>query len=454
MLALALWRTKLKPPTEHLSHYLTNLPNRVAMINALDKLIAGIKNDTINVALLYIDIDEFDSINNSLGFAVGDALLVRIGNTIATLAYKYTKYVYHAGSDEFVIILYNYGDNISVVNNIVREVIDAVAQPTNIDGYDLVVSAGVGICVYPECAHDANTLLKNANEAKNVAKKNGFGSQAFYTMEMSKKSAIRTLISADLKFALERKEFYLKYQPMVNSVTGKVQVVEALLRWRHPVLGNLTTDTFIPVIEDLGLIHPIGKWIIHTACREIRELQETGYPELRVAINISAHQFNKGDIASIVAEAIWDSGISANSVDLELTEAVIMSDTVKATLMLNVLRNMGVQIAIDDFGVGYSSINQLAKLPINILKIDQSFIRNLHLNPVNAALVETMIRMGKQLGYTVVAEGVEIEEELEPLRKEGCDLIQGYYYSKPLAAYALKQYLQDQGKFALSSRRF
>lgn len=451
VLATMLWRTKAEPSHEFPKHYLTNLPNRVVMLNTLEGLLSGIKDNSINVALLYVDIDDFDNINKSLGSAIGDALLVHLSKAIATLAYKYTKYVYHVDSDEFVIILYDYGDNINVVNDIVREIINIVAQPSNINEYDLVSSCGVGVCVYPECSHDANTLLKNASEAKSVAKKNGFGSQALYTIEMSKKSAMRTLISGDLRLALERKEFYLKYQPIVNPTTGKVHVVEALLRWRHPSLGNITTDTFIPVIEDLGLIHSVGKWVIHTACREIYDLQVAGYPGLRVAINISAHQFNKGDIASIVAEAIWESGISADSVDLELTEAAVMSDPVKATLMLNVLQTMGVRIAVDDFGIGYSSINQLTNLPINILKIDQSFIHNLHLNPVNAALVSTMIRMGKQLGYTVVAEGVETQEELDMLRKEDCDLIQGYYYSKALSIYDLKKYLQDSASH-LSSR--
>ncbi len=215
------------------------------------------------------------------------------------------------------------------------------------------------------------------------------------------------------------------------------------MRWRHTSLGNITPDIFIPAIEDLGLIHSVGKWVINTACKDISKLQAVGYPDLSVSINISAHQFNKGDIATIVAEAMWESGIAPNKVELELTEAVVMSDTEKSVLMMNVLQTMGVKIAVDDFGTGYSSMNQLTKFPISILKIDRCFIHDIDKNPANLAIVSTMLRMGQQLGFKVVAEGVETKEELEVLRNEGCQIIQGFYFSKPLAMPDLMKYLQD-----------
>lgn len=442
--AMLYWRAQTKPPVQDYKHYLTGLPGRAQMMSKLEQLlVVKNQNDTAHVALLYADLDDFNNVNNSLGNKVGDALLLHLSNELLTLASRYSKYFYQIGSDEFALILYDYGNDVNIVSEVANEIIHVVAKPVSIDGYELHSSCAVGICIYPECATDADALLKNASIARDNAKKIGFGSQSMYTQEMSKKSAMRTLISADLRVALERNEFYLQYQPMINIATQQVEGVEALLRWRHPSLGNITPDIFIPAIEDLGLIHSVGKWVVYTACKEISKLQAAGNPNLCVAINISAHQFNRGDIASVVAEAMWETGISADKVELELTEAVVMSDTEKSVLMLNVLQTMGVKIAVDDFGTGYSAMNQLTKFPISILKIDRCFIHDVNTNASNLAIVSTMIRMGKQLGYKVVAEGVETKEELEVLRREGCEIIQGFYFSKPLSIADLTKYLSD-----------
>lgn len=441
--AMAYWRLKANLPQQSHRHYLTGLPSRSEMISVLEKLIISGSKEPPNIALLYVDIDDFNNINNSLGNKISNELLTHLGKAICTVAYKYSKYCYQIGSDEFAIILNDFGQDVNIVIEVANEIIHAVAQPVNIEGYELHSSCGVGICVYPECASDAETLLKNASAARDNAKKVGYGSQSVYTQEMSKKSVMRTLISGDLRTALQRNEFYLQYQPMIDVITGQVRGVEALLRWRHPSLGNITPDVFIPAIEDLGLIHSIGKWVIYTACKDVSKLHSAGHDDLSVAINISAHQFNKGDIASVVAEAMWETGIQPGKVELELTEAVVMSDTEKSVLMLNVLQSMGVKIAVDDFGTGYSSMNQLTKFPISILKIDRCFIHDVNENQANMAIVSTMIKMGKQLGFKVVAEGVETQAELDLLRKEGCDIIQGFYYSKPLSLADLTKYLQE-----------
>lgn len=444
ILGIAFWRFQKVHPKQSHQHYLTNLPNRAQMLKLLDDFLPSTnKYNNNNVALLYVDIDDFNNINTSLGNKIGNDLLLHLSKSITNVAYKYTKYVYHIGSDEFGIILYDYGNDINLVLDVANQIVHSVEAPITIDGYELHSSCGIGICVYPECATDAESLLKNASAAKDNAKKIGYGSHSLYTQEMSKKANMRTLITGDLREALDKNEFYLQYQPMIHSQTGQIAGVEALLRWRHTSLGNITPDIFIPVIEDLGLIHVVGKWVINTACKEISKLQSSGYPDLSVAINISAHQFNKGDIATIVAQAIWESGISPNKVELELTEAVVMTDTEKSVLMLNVLQTMGVKIAVDDFGTGFSSMNQLTKFPISILKIDRCFIHDLDKNQSNLAIVSTVINMSKQLGFTVVAEGVETKEELEILRKEGCDIIQGFYYSKPLSITDLIKYLRD-----------
>lgn len=450
-LAVSLWRLRGRIKIEKLKakhnlgmkHYLTGLDNRQALIDVLNKLVESRESHAANIALLFIDIDDFNSINSSLGIKLGDLLLVSISHRIINEVSAFSKFVYHVGSDEFAVILYDYGNDTNAVSDIANDVIHAISQPINIQGYDLQISCSIGICTFPDCANDAEELLKHAGSARDNSKKTGYGNFSFYTTEMSKKSVVRALISADLRKALEHNEFTLHYQPKIHLATGAVQGAEALLRWHHPSLGNITPEMFIPVMEDLGLIHAVGKWVIHNACREISKLHKAGYPNLHVAINLSPHQFDKGDIASIIAEVIWETGISPQSVELELTEAVVMSDTEKSLLMLKVLQSMGVRVAVDDFGTGYSSMNQLTRFPIDILKVDRCFIHNMHQIPANQAIVSTIIRMAKQLGYEVVAEGVECIEELELLRKEGCDVIQGFYYSKPLPFNDFVKYVEE-----------
>jgi len=452
VLANALWNLRNKfaelahKNIEHPSskHYLTSLENRTSLINRVENLIANSKDGDIRTALLFIDIDDFNSINGSLGVRLGDLLLQSIASRIVAEASGYTKLIYQVGSDEFGVVVYDCGQDSVMLNELASNIIAAVGQPISLQGYDLQISCCVGVCTYPDCAADAETLLKNSGSARDNAKKIGYGTCSFYTQEMSRRSVIRTLISADLRHALERNEFYLHYQPKVNLQTEMVQGAEALLRWRHPSLGNITPDIFVPVMEDLGLIHPVGKWLIHAACKDIVKLHSEGYTDLHIAINLSPHQFDKGDIASIIAEVIWDTGIAPHKVEIELTEAVVMNDTEKSSLMLRVLQSMGVKIAVDDFGTGYSSMNQLTRFPINILKVDRSFIHDMHLIPANRTIVSTIIRMAKQLGYEVVAEGVEKEEELDLLRLEGCDIIQGFYYSKPLEFSRFAQYVREK----------
>ncbi len=454
VLAFAYWRLLLKAGEVGAAkslvnkNYITTLSNRSELIKNLERLVAHARKDKINLALLFIDIDDFNTINVSLGFKIGDELLRHIGKVLETCTSQYTKHLYHIGSDEFAVLLYDYGKDQEVINTLANDIIHTVAAPVTIDGYELHSSCCVGICVFPDCANDEIELLKHANSARDDAKKIGYSSFSFYTQEMSKKSVMRTLISGDLRDALQRNEFYLVYQPKVYIGTEKVQGAEALLRWHHPTLGNITPDVFIPALEDLGLIHSIGRWVIYTACKDMSKVHAAGYPDISVAINISAHQFSKGDIASVVAEAIWESGISPDRVELELTEAVVMSDTEKSALMLRVLQSMGVKIAVDDFGTGYSAMNRLIEFPIKILKIDKCFIHNLHTNPGSLAIVSTMITMGKKLGFEVVAEGVECQEELDLLRQYECDLVQGFYYSKPLSLNDFVKFVQEHNNIA------
>ncbi len=453
VLAVSLWNLREKFKEEkniakqylHNKHYLTGLSSRPALLEVLGNLLAESSQHQTNVALMFIDIDDFNSINGSLGVKMGDMLLQSIGQRIVSEVGAFSKHVYHIGSDEFAVILYDYGNDAATLSAIASDLLYSISQPINIHGYDLQISCCIGLCTFPECSSDAHELLKHAGSARDNAKKSGYGSYSFYTQEMSRKSVIRSLISADLRYALERNELELHYQPKIILATGAVQGAEALLRWHHPTLGNITPDVFIPVMEDLGLIHAVGKWIIHTACHEMKSLHKEGFDSLHIAINVSPHQFDKGDIASIIAESIWETGIAPQKVEIELTEAVVMSDTEKSSLMLKVLQSMGVRIAIDDFGTGYSSMNQLTSFPVDILKVDRCFVHDLHLIPANHAIVSTIIRMANQLKLEVVAEGVECEQELEILRNEHCDLIQGFYYSKPLSFKEFAKYVQKVG---------
>lgn len=451
-LAVSLWKLRERLKEEKIKsrqylthkHHLTGLLSRPVFMEVLENLTESSKQAEANVALLFIDVDDFNSINASLGVKFGDMLLQNIGKIIVKEVSAFSKMVYHIGSDEFAVVLYDYGKETDTIADIANDIITAVSQPISVQGYVLHVTCCIGVCIFPDCANDAEELVKHAGSARDNAKKLGYGTYSFYTQEMSKKSVVRALISADLRHALERNEFTLHYQPKIELRTGNVQGAEALLRWHHPTLGNITPDIFVPVMEDLGLIHAVGKWVINTACKDISALHKEGFEDLHIAINLSPHQFDKGDIGSIIAEAIWETGIAPHKVELELTEAVVMSDTEKTLLMLKVLQSMGVKIAVDDFGTGYSSMNQLTRFPVSILKVDKCFIHDMHLNPANRAIVSTIIRMSKQLGFEVVAEGVECDEELEILRSEDCDLIQGFYYSKALPISEFAKFVRER----------
>lgn len=460
-LAAALWKMRDKLKNEKIKsrhsqihkHHITNLDDRAEMMHVLENLLETSNDAKVNIALLFVDIDDFNSINSSLGVKFGDLLLQSISDKIVKEVSAFSKLVYHIGSDEFAIVLYDYGTSTESVADIANDIIHAVSQPITAQGYVLQTTCCVGICIYPECSADAEELLKHAGSARDNAKKLGYGSYSFYTQDMSKKSVLRALISADLRHALERNEFVLHYQPKIFLRTGTVQGAEALLRWQHPTLGNITPEIFVPVMEDLGLVHAVGRWVLHTACRDFSKLHKDGYEGLHIAINLSPHQFDKGDIGSIIAEAIWETGIEPNTVELELTEAVVMNDTEKSLLMLKVLQSMGVKIAVDDFGTGYSSMNQLTRFPISILKVDRCFVHDMHLNPANKSIVATIIRMSRQLGFEVVAEGVESEEEIAILREEDCDIIQGFYYSKGLSLAEFTKFVDENKTMHLNNDR-
>lgn len=451
VVAISFWKAREKIAKKSLisssfsanRHYLTGLENRTALLEKIEIIISDTEQEDFSLAVLYIDIDDFKGINESLGIRMGDELLIRMAQRLVERIRSLSKHVFQVGDDEFVVLLEDIATTKDTMPEIASELINELAKPIEISGYILQTTTCIGVCVYPDCANNAEELVVNSSAARYKAKKMGYGSYVIYDDNMSKQNLVRSLISSDIRKALEKNEFVLYYQPKINYKLNKIVGAEALLRWNHPSLGMVAPEVFIPILEDLGLIHNVGAWVLRTACCDFSSLHKTQDPELQIAINLSAHQFNRGDVAGIIAEIIFDTGISPELVELELTETVVMSDTDKSLLMLKVLQSMGIKIAVDDFGTGYSSMNQLTRFPISTLKVDKSFVHDMHLIPEKEIIVSTIIGMAKKLNFEIVAEGVECKEELEILAAHGCDIIQGFYFSKPLSFQQFTEYLTD-----------
>jgi EAL domain-containing protein (putative c-di-GMP-specific phosphodiesterase class I) len=328
---------------------------------------------------------------------------------------------------------------------IVQIILKELSKELVLNGENVTLSASIGISLYPQDATDPGTLLKNANIAMYDAKRLGKNSYSFYNAGMDKQSAKQHLLEGYLRKALEKNELSLFYQPKISLETGKIVGAEALIRWYHPELGMISPSEFISIAEKTGLVIAIGNWIIKNACKQAKVWHEMGFKEFVVAVNLSAYQFRQGDISHVIAETLWETGLAPSALDLEITESVIMENPEKSVLMLHVLRSMGVSISIDDFGTGYSSLAQLKSLPFQSLKIDQSFVRNLEVDPAyNRTIIATIVSMAKQLGLKVIAEGVETEEQRIFLTHLGCDYVQGYLFSKPVEVGEMTKLLQDQ----------
>jgi diguanylate cyclase (GGDEF)-like protein/PAS domain S-box-containing protein len=425
----------------HLAQHdtLTGLPNRMLFLDRLEQALHQAHRANSQVALLFMDLDRFKNINDSLGHHVGDQLLIEVskllgdcvseGDTIARL-----------GGDEFVIILPQIAKAQDAAHVALR-IIGALARTFEIASYQLSVTASLGVAVYPEDGDDAMTLMKNADTAMYHAKNSGRNNYQFFTARMNLDIQERLLLENALRHALEKDQLFLYYQPQIELATGKVVGVEALVRWKHPELGMVAPQRFIPVAEDTGLIVPIGEWVLQTACRQLQQWQQSGY-QLRMSVNLSAAQFQQSHLAETVARVLRENGIEPCHLELEITESMIMGSMEKAIAILHELREMGLRVAIDDFGTGYSSLSYLKRFAIDRLKIDQSFVRDISTDPDDAAIVSAIVVMAHQLKLGVVAEGVESWEQLQFLHALHCDEIQGFYYSRPLPADQLEAFLK------------
>ncbi|MDO8652397.1 MAG: EAL domain-containing protein [Undibacterium sp.] len=419
---------------------LTGLANRYFLRERLTHAIAGAKRHDTLVWVLFVDLDRFKFVNDTLGHEAGDVLLKTLAMRLQAVAGD-ADTVARLGGDEFVLVLpedTKDGHGLAVV----QRVMDAVAQPMSIDQHEFFFTCSIGVAIYPTDGDTAETLIKHADIAMYRAKEMGRNTFQFYTPAMNERTLNRLSIEADLRYALERNEFVLLYQPQINTSNGRIVGMEALIRWNHPIHGLISPARFIGLAEEMGLIIPIGAWVIRQACHQTKLWQQAGHDDLRVAVNLSARQFTQKALVESIADVLHASGLEPRFLELELTESMVMNDVDQAITILRNLKGLGVHIAIDDFGTGYSSLSYLRRFPIDVLKIDQSFVNDLTVDVDDAAIVVSIISLAHSLRLQVIAEGVETAEQLAFLRTHGCDQVQGYYFSRPIAADAFELLLQ------------
>jgi diguanylate cyclase (GGDEF)-like protein len=394
------------------------------------------------VALMLLDLDHFKAVNDGLGDAGGNELLKGVARRMEGCI-RGTDTVARLGGDEFAIILEDLSDAQDAAT-VAQDILQAFSEPFILDGHEVPMSASIGLAVRPPSEGDE--LLKDAETAMRRAKERGRNSYEFFTQEMNVQALERLTLQNRLRRALEREEFWLCYQPRVDLATGGIVGVEALLRWQSSDLGGVSAATFVPVLEETSLIVPVGEWVLRTACRQARTWQENGAGRyLRVAVNLSARQFGREDFVDTVARALKECGLDPRCLEMEITESLLMENVEASSRMLEQLKRTlgGVRISIDDFGTGHSSLSYLKSFPIDLLKIDSSFIRNLATDPHDAAITTAIIGLAHSLRLKVIAEGVETEEQLAFLQNKGCDEAQGYYFARPLPAEDITRLLEE-----------
>jgi diguanylate cyclase (GGDEF)-like protein len=418
----------------------TSLPNRMLVNDRIAQSISLARRQKKNLAVIFLDLDRFKNINDSLGHAVGDQLLRSVSKRLlATLRSSDT--VSRQGGDEFVILLSEIAHPEDAATS-AEKIRLSLGVPHSIAGHDLHIDGTIGISIYPGDGEDAETLIKNADTAMYHAKEKGRNNFQFFKAEMNLKAVKRQSLEARLRRALERDEFVLHYQPKVNLDSGEITGIEALIRWRQPDCELVLPSQFIPVAEDCGLILPIGRWVLREACAQARTWQDAGLPAVPIAVNVSAVEFRDKDFVASVRRTLSETRLEEQYLELELTEGVLMDDAESTALVLQELKSMGVRLAVDDFGTGYSSLSYLRQFPIDVLKIDQSFVHQMTASPDDSTIVGAIISMGKSLKHLVVAEGVETQEQRAYLQTQSCAEGQGYLFSQPLAAAQFARLLQ------------
>lgn len=433
--------TERTAEVNRLAYYdtLTGLPNRSLFKDRLEQAVAVSQRAGELLGIVFISLDQLKKVNDTLGHLPGDLLMKQVAERLSSCVTEGDTVARFAG-DEFALLL-THIDGTKDVVEMIGSIRDALDPPFDLDGQELFATTSVGVCLFPDDGKESQRLLKNAGSALYRAKNSGGNGYQFYTEDMNVKASKQFALETSLRHAINNEEFVLHYQPRLAVDSLKITGVEALVRWQHPQLGLLSPAEFIPLAEANGMILPIGEWVLRTACRQNREWQQSGFAPMRVGVNVAARQFQEQHLADIVLKILEETGLAPEYLDLELTESSIMSKAQTTIDVLTRLKALGVTISVDDFGTGFSSLAYLKRLPIDTLKIDQSFVRDVTTDPDDAALVMAIVTLAHNLRLQVVAEGVETEEQLKFLQLLRCDEVQGYLFSKPLPAAGLAQVL-------------
>ncbi|WOE82313.1 EAL domain-containing protein [Pseudomonas protegens] len=428
----------------HLLHYdaLTGLPSSTLLGDRLGQAMARARRYGQQLAVMFLGLDRFKRINNALGYPAGDELLKKIAHSLQQ-GMRASDSVFRYGSDEFVVLLHDQ-EPPPQVRSVAEKLLATVSQPHDVAGHDLRVTASLGISLYPEDGQDALSLIKKAEMAMRNSKEQASGGYGFFTEDMTHRARERQHLESGIRQALERLELSLHYQPKIHLASGQVVGAEALIRWFNPQQGWISPAQFIPVAEDSGLINRISQWVLGEATRQSRAWQQAGLAPIRLSVNLSASDFRQPQLLQQLQRALLDSALDPTLLELEITEGVLMQNVEATLATLQAIKALGVSLAVDDFGTGYSSLSYLRKFPVDVLKIDQSFIQGLSHEPKDAALVSAIIQLGRNLNLNVIAEGVETLEQLTFLKQQGCEEGQGYYFSKALPADSFARLLRAQ----------
>ena len=435
-------REQAEARIDFLAHHdgLTGLPNRVLLRDRFEHAIALAERSRSRVAMLVLDLDNFKRVNDTLGHADGDRLLLEVVSRLSECT-RESDTLSRQGGDEFILLLNDIPDQ-ETVDRIASKILVTLAEPVEINGHELNAACSIGIALYPDDGSSFDTLLQKADSAMYNAKRAGRNLYQFFDDQMNQQAQEHLLLQNRLNRALFRAEFYLHYQPQLEIRSGRVVGMEALLRWKNPELGEVVPARFIPVAEDCGLIVPIGAWVLEEACRQAQSLRQADGIDLPMSVNLSALQFRRGGLVETVAGALRRSGLPPHLLELELTESILLQDVENTLQTVRQLKALGVRLSIDDFGTGYSSLSYLKRFAVDRLKIDRSFVRDLEFDPDNAAIVRAVIQLARSLRLGLVAEGVETEAQLAFLREEGCQDVQGYLFSRPLSVADLRMFLR------------
>jgi diguanylate cyclase (GGDEF)-like protein len=429
---------------EYHAHHdaLTGLPNRILLNDRIHSELAHARRQQTNTALLFLDLDRFKIINDSLGHAVGDQLLRVIARRLNNCV-RDEDTVARLGGDEFMVLLPRISGSADA-GRIARKIIDSLVDPISCNGHELHITTSIGISIFPYDGNDAETLIKHADISMYRAKELGRNKAVYYTAEMNAGSRKQLAMETNLRKAVERNQLRLFYQPKIDITHNAIVGFEALLRWEHPTMGYISPLDFIPVAEDSGLIVPIGEWVLNTAFRQLRSWHDAGHSGLTMAVNLSSAQLSRPGFEDVVENALEASGLMAAMTELEVTENVAMENIESAVAVLEKLKCMGVSIAMDDFGTGYSSLSYLRRLPIDSVKIDKSFVREIPDSSEDVTIAQAIIAMAQSLKLSLVVEGVENVRQLNFFRQQGVSIVQGYLFSKPVEAAEILTMLDSQ----------